>query len=104
MTFQIPRADWVSDRLITERGEYAQFQMYTREGNDAVAEMLNGIFAREGLLPLAYKTLLIEGVERVRKVHPEIHDTEPEWAIVDAVNAFFATQGFAPIDRDAVAW
>lgn len=102
MTYSIPRPEWVSDELVARAGENAGFQMYTTAGNDACAALVVGVIARaeNGMLPKAIKTLLREGVAEVAKVHPEIHDTEPEWAIVDAMNEWLAAQGFVAISRD----
>jgi hypothetical protein len=105
MTFSIPRPDWVSDRLLGERGENAGFQMYSREGNDAVAAMVLDVAAKVEAAPMRRNqavSLVQEGVLRVTKTHPEVHDTEPEWAIVDAINALFDTQGWVHIDRDDI--
>jgi hypothetical protein len=43
---------------------------------------------------------LKEGVKQVYRTHPEIFDTEPEWAIVDAMNFWLAEMGFLAISRD----
>jgi hypothetical protein len=103
MTFTIPRADWVSDNLAAERGEHAGFQMFTREGNDAVAALLHHVLrdadllaARRGVAVAA----IHQGVRNLAHRYPEIHDTEPEWAIVDAANLFFDEQGWTPMSRD----
>lgn len=103
MTFTIPRADWVSDDLVADRGEHAGFQMFSKEGNDACANMVLSIaqdVSNLGLQREAALILLKDGVKQVRQAHAEIHDTEPEWAIVDAINAFFDTVGFTHIGRD----
>jgi len=104
MTFQIPRPEWVSDRLIEERGEHAGFQMFTREGNDAVAEMLTGIFNAADARPHVGRDGIIDtvrtGISGVRRYHPEVHDTEPEHAITDALNAFLSERGFAQVNRE----
>jgi RNA binding exosome subunit len=107
MTFTIPRPDWVSDRLIEERGPNAGFQMYTTEGNDAVAAMVSFAISQSETNRLHRDEtieVLKEGIKIVRKNHPEIHDTEPEGAVADAVNAFFATQGWVRVDRDDLFW
>jgi hypothetical protein len=106
MTFTIPRADWVRTDLVAERGEYAGFQMFSREANDAVAAMLHAILndvEKSGASRAVVIAAVQQGVRNLARKHPEIHETEPEWAIVDAVNAFFATQGWVEIDnRDEV--
>jgi hypothetical protein len=103
MTFTIPRPDWVSDSLIEERGQYAGFQMYTTEGNDAVAKMVQFVVSQSEENRLRRPEMievLKEGVRLVAKTHPEIHDTEPEWAIVDAINTYCDEAEFRHIDRD----
>jgi len=103
MTFEIKRPNWVSDRLVAERGEYAGFQMYTREGNSAVAEMLLRVFddAEELGRP---RDLVIEdvrkGVARVTRRHPEVHDTEPRGTIYDVTDEFFEQQGWTAVTED----
>jgi len=104
--FTIPRPDWVSDRLIEERGEYAGFQMYTREGNDACAKLVLSLAARveDGRLPTRAEAVLWlqNGAAILASSHPEVHDTEPEWAIVDAVNALLSEHGFAVVNREGL--
>ena len=100
MTFIIPRPDWVSDALVADRGPNAGFQMYTRAGNDAVAETVQGIInasIRVGARRDDFLTALHNGIREVAKTHPEVFDTEPHWAVVDAVNAYFDTEGWAHI-------
>jgi len=105
MTFTIPRPDWVSDRLIEERGPYAGFQMYTTTANTAVGKMIERVVAsaEEHNVSRSQFLLMLEGeVNALRLHHPEVNDTEPEWAIVDAVNAFFDTQGWVHVDREVL--
>ena len=84
-----------------ERGPNARFQMYSREGNDEVADMLRAVLASaEGQPPKHIKEILRTAVAEVAAVHPEVHDTEPEWAIVDEMNAWLEPNGYAKIDRD----
>lgn len=104
--FQMPQAVWMNDRLVAERGIHAGFQMYSREGNDAVGAMVQGVIAQaeaDELRPVHIRILLIEGVAQVAEKFPEIRDTEPEVAIVDTINAYFATVGFAPIGREVLS-
>jgi hypothetical protein len=103
VTFTIPRPDWVSDELATERGPFAGFQMYTREGNNDVAKMVLFVVSQSEENRLRRHEMidiLKEGVRLTAKTHPEIHDTEPEWAIVDAINSYCDVAGFRHIDRD----
>lgn len=93
----------MTDIDIDDRGPHEQYQMYSREGNDAVAAMVAQVQAEA----LAHRMMrggiveaLAKGMVEVRKAHPEIHDTEPEWEIVDVMNAFLAEHGFLPIGRD----
>jgi len=98
MTFTIPRPDWVSDRLVAERGEHAGFCMFTREGNDAVAEMLLTTFAaaeKVGLPRDVVITMVKIGVHEVARARPEIYDTEVRGAILDVLDAFLDSRGFA---------
>jgi len=103
MTFQIPRPEWVSDTLVEDRGEHAGFQMFTRAGNDACAALVLGV-AKVADNTLLMRGAIIEriqhGVADVAREHPEIHDTEPEWAITDALNAFLSERGFAQVNRE----
>lgn len=108
MTFVIPEPDWPSsperrEALVAERGQHYGFQMYTTEGNDACAALMLGV-AKVADTHLLMRGAIIEriqqGVADVAKEHPEIHDTEPEWAITDALNAFLSERGFARVDRE----
>ena len=103
MTFTIPRPDWVSDDLVAERGEHAGFQMFSRQGNDACALIVTDIAAGLEQAPQRREDIIARlqhGVRNVRKVHPEIFDTEPEWALVDAMNALLDIHGITHIGRD----
>jgi len=105
MTFPIPRPDWVSDRLIEERGEFAQFQMFSRDGNDAVGHMLLTIFedAEQHDRSRDFVTGAVrQGVKMLAAYFPEVHDTEPEHAITDALNAFLSEHGFAVVNREVL--
>lgn len=89
------------DRRVDERGPNHRFQMYTREGNDAVALMVAGVVetAQKYALSLpAIKTLLHNEVAKVEKVHPEIHDTEPRNEILDVMDKFLDEQGYARLE------
>ena len=103
MTFTIPRADWVSDDLAAERGEHAGFEMFSREANDAVAQMIIDVTTEaetKMLLRGAIIERLQQGVAEVRKTYPEVGDTEPEWRIVDVMNLWLDQNGFRNIGRD----
>jgi hypothetical protein len=86
-----------------EYGPNEHFQMYTREGNDACAKLTQDLVTRaeEGRWRRAeVVTWLKNGMAILGLSHPEVHDTEPEWAIVDEVNVWLKQQGFLPVDRD----
>ena len=103
MTFTIPRPEWLGEATVARRGENAGFQMYTREGNDAVAEMLYYVFEaceQAAVGSHGMVNLLKRKVRELARTHGEVHDTEPEWAIVDAVNAYCDTRRWAHISRD----
>jgi hypothetical protein len=103
MTFTIPRPDWVTDQSIGRRGAYAQFQMFTREGNDAVGAMVLAILSDAVRLGPP-RTVVIEaiqqGVRNLARRFPEIHDTEPEHAITDAVNHYLAMRELPRTSRE----
>jgi len=103
MTFTIPRPEWVSDRLIADRGEHAGFQMFDREGNNAVGTLLLHVTGEADRLD-AQRPAIIDalrnGVREVAVRFPEVHDTEPEHAITDALNAFLSERGFAQVNRE----
>jgi hypothetical protein len=104
-TFTIPTPEWVSRTLLDERGTYAGFQMYSTEGNDAVGEMLTRVFAEaehSKARRLDVINAVLRGVQDVARTHPEVHDTEPEHAIVDAVNAYFDREGWVHVWREDV--
>ena len=101
--FRIPRPEWGGDDQTAERGEHYGFQMYTREGNNAVARMIHFLVGQSHERRLRRDELieaLKEGVADVAESHPEVHDTEPEWAIVGAVNHYCDLVGFVRISRD----
>lgn len=102
--FTIPRPDWVGDDLVAERGEHAGFQMYTTEGNDACAKVVLDLVTRVEAGNLTSRDYAVQwlknGVSILAVTHPEVHDTEPEWAIVDAINSYCDVAGFRHIDRD----
>jgi hypothetical protein len=103
MTYDIPRPDWVTDQSITRRGEHAQFQMFSREGNDAVAAMLTAILSdavRLGPPRDVVIKAVQQGVRNLTARFPEVHDTEPEWAIVDAVNHYLEVRELPRTSRE----
>jgi hypothetical protein len=104
MTFTIPKPDWGQDNenLIAERGEWFHFEMFTKQGNDACVALIEALVTRvetDSVKRDEAVNWLKNGITILAMSHPEVHDTEPEWAIVDAVNAFFDTQGWVHIER-----
>lgn len=87
------------------RGPNAKFSMFSREGNDMLASAIDNAFNMVKDKPgPVYRKYLLESVKRhialVAAKHPEVHDTEPQWAVVDAVNLRLAAMGMAPIGRE----
>lgn len=91
---------------MTEDDEYGpndRYQMYSREGNDALAVqvdiisdgMREGRVSRRDLPELLGLTCKVVAMD-----HPEVHDTEPEWAIVDEINKVCDELMWKRIDRD----
>jgi len=83
-----------------DRGPNARFQMYTREGNDAVAAMVQHALAeaeRDGAHRSSIIDALRTGVREVAKVHPEVHDTEPRGEILDVLDAWLVDHDFRPL-------
>lgn len=104
MTTIIPRPGWVTEPLIESRGIFAQFQMYTAEGNGALGFALDSLLRKADADETKTRRQFIESLQAlvvdVRRIFPEVYDTEPEWAVVDAVNGFMDKWGWARIDRD----
>jgi len=74
-----------------DRGPHAHFQMYSRAGNDALEAVIAELAQdTKALLLLRRDDVLaalrtgLKGLDAAG--HPEWHDTEPRWEIVDAVN------------------
>lgn len=80
-----------------------KFQMYTNGGNAAVAAMVEHIIEemRSGQLRRVNLEARIRHYmsDVVKRGYPEVHDTEPEWAIADAINVECEAQGWKPVDR-----
>ena len=81
-----------------------RFYMFTPEGNEAVQAMVQRIVdvilaghLRRTDLPQALRSGM-RGVSQT--AFGEVYDTEPEWAIVDAVNKACAEVMWLPVSRD----
>ena len=100
-TYVLPMADWPSEETLGERGEYAGFQMYSRQGNDAVAMVVRTVVEAAQYAPLTRGEalhLLHESLERVGNVHPEWQDTEPRAEIEEQISrAFVDVLEFTPM-------
>ena len=86
-----------------DRGPNYKFQMYTREGNDALAAVVGAVAAEAAAKPMRRTEVLDSLRSRLRLLttagHPEWWDTEPRWAIVDAMNFdVMVPNGFAKIE------
>lgn len=101
-TYVIPVATWPSAETLAERGPDAGFQMYSRQGNDAVAMVVRTVIEGAQHAPLTRGEalyLLHESLDRLSHVHPEWQDTEPRGVITDEVSrGFVDVLGFAPLE------
>lgn len=81
------------------------FSMYTDAGNAAVFTAMDTLAVTidsAGLSPEKMLETIKDTVKQVATQHPEVHDTEPEWDIVDALNPLLRRRGYAEISRDAL--
>jgi hypothetical protein len=102
-TFTIAHPGWGGESNVAEHGENYGFQMYTRQGNDAVAVAVRTTVEATAYAHLTRDemlTLLRDLLNGVAKVHREVRDTEPEVAIVEAVNDGLHQVGLVGIIRD----
>ena len=79
------------------------FYMFTPEANAAVRAEMDTLAARVDaavLTPREMKAAIQVHVKAIATSHPEVHDTEPEWAILDALNPLLERRGYAKITRD----
>lgn len=100
-TYEIPMAAWPSSELIEDRGPYAGFQMYSRQGNAAVAMVVRTVVEAAMYAPLTRGEalhLLHVSLEGVGNVHPEWQDTEPRGEITEQISrAFVDVLEFTPM-------
>lgn len=81
------------------------FSMYTDAADAAVFAAMSVLAATidsAGLPPEKLLEAIKDAVAAVAAQHPEVHDTEPEWDIVDALNPLLKRRGYAQISRDAL--
>lgn len=104
-TYTLPVADWPSEETLAERGPNAGFQMYTRQGNDAVAMVVRTTIEAGAYCSLTRDQilhLLRDLLHRVGFVHPEWRDTEPRGEIRDQISRGLHTLGFMGLDESEV--
>lgn len=88
-----------------DRGENSRFQMFSKEGNDAVKTMCDEI-VRQGEAGQVTRIGLAREIEcqmdLVEKAgYDEIYDTEPQWAISDEISERLCKQmKWLPISRE----
>ena len=74
------------------------FEMFTDEGNEACTKAYfnihNAIFGDKFVSEKELKQLIKEQIAQVDAIHPEVHDTEPEWHFVDRINGCLETRGY----------
>jgi len=66
------------------------YEMYTDEGNAYVAAVIDALIASGvagGFTRNELDAQLKAAIAGIAKVHPEVYDTEPEWAICDEINS-----------------
>jgi hypothetical protein len=90
-----------------DRGDYANYQMYSKAGNDACEDAVAGIerAAKSMVSDNRFtRDLVIDWMrnahQALRATHPEARDTEPSEEIAYQVNKrVCAPYGISPIDR-----
>ena len=74
------------------------FEMFTDEGNEACTQayqnIYNTIWGDKFVSESELKKLIKEQIAQVDAIHPEVHDTEPEWHFVDRINGCLETKGY----------
>jgi len=75
-----------------------EFEMFTEEGNEACTQAFKNIydviFGDRFVSESELKNIIAEQIAQVALVHPEVHDTEPEWHFVDRINGCLETKGY----------
>jgi len=75
-----------------------EFEMFTEEGNEACTQAYQNIYetiwGERFVHEHELKKLIKEQIAQVASVHPEVHDTEPEWHFVDRINSSLKTRGY----------
>ena len=75
-----------------------EFEMFTEEGNEACTQAYQNIYetiwGERFVHEHELKKLIKEQIAQVTSVHPEVHDTEPEWHFVDRINSSLKTRGY----------
>ena len=75
-----------------------EFEMFTEEGNEACTQAFKNIydviFGDRFVSESELKNIIAEQIAQVASVHPEVHDTEPEWHFVDRINSSLKTRGY----------
>jgi hypothetical protein len=103
-TYTIPTPAWVSVETAEDRGPNAGFQMYTRQGNDAVAMVVRTTIEAAVYCSLTRDEtlhLLRDLLNRVGFVHPEWHDSEPRGEIRDQISrGFVDVLGYVALSED----
>jgi len=75
-----------------------EFEMFTEEGNEACTHAYQNIkdviFGDKFVSESELKNIIAEQIAHVALVHPEVHDTEPEWHFVDRINSSLKARGY----------
>jgi len=75
-----------------------EFEMFTDEGNESCTQayqnIYNVIFGNKFVIEGELKQLIKEQIAQVDTIHPEVHDTEPEWHFVDRINKILEARGY----------
>lgn len=81
------------------------FEMFTEEGNEACTQAYQNIYdviyGSKFVPENELKEVVKAEIKQVAMVHPEVHDTEPEWHFVDRINMALENRGYGyKISRD----
>ncbi len=94
---------------MTTTTDNARFQMFSDEGNDFLAAGIARLAEKAAAGGLTRRMLSDSlgdlQADACKHGFIECYDTEPEWAIVDEVNALICTpQMWLPVTRDDIPW